>query len=73
MTIEKEVFKRKKIVFDKLLKVGFRKISDGYFYSKVFSDGEFRADITVSQNGMVTGKVIEIETEEEYLPLRTEM
>ena len=35
-------------------------------------DGDFRADITVSPDGAVAGRVIDTAAEEEYLPLRME-
>ena len=72
MELEKEIFKRSNINYNKLLKYGFKKVKDKYIYEKSFLDNEFKAIIYIS-NGIVEGKVIDLETNEEYLGLRTKM
>ncbi len=82
MSIESDFFARKRPDYNRIESCGFQKIkadrrgSDGnkdsgcYKYSEVFMDGQFRADIMIDSDGRVSGNVIDLETEEEYLPLR---
>jgi len=72
MTIENEVFKKFDIDVSKLTKYGFIKKSDVYVYAKTFKDGEFKAIITINSKGEISGKVFDLENNEEYLPLRVE-
>ena len=72
MTIENEIFKRYSVNFEKLVKYGFQKIKDEYSYEKLFHNDEFRAEIIITKSGVVHGKVIEIESNDEFLPLRVE-
>ena len=58
--------------FSKLKKYGFSKNGSGYFFSKNFMQNEFKAEIKVNSKGKLTGKVIELETKEEYLPIHIE-
>lgn len=69
MNIEQEVFKRRKICFDKLLEYGFQQEGNHYVYSTIFMDG-FRADIKIDQDGFVSGKVYDLDMEEEYTNFR---
>ncbi|MBQ6496026.1 MAG: MmcQ/YjbR family DNA-binding protein [Firmicutes bacterium] len=70
MSIESEFFKRSRPDFRKLERSGFLKEKGNYFYSAAFFDRQFRAELTISETGIVTGRVIDVETEEEYLPIR---
>jgi len=72
MTIENDVFKKVNIDISKLEKYGFKKKSDVYIYEKLFKDEEFKAIITINSKGEISGKVFDIENDEEYLPLRVE-
>ena len=72
MNIEDEVFKKYKLKKDKLISYGFKKKNEIYKYSKTFMNGDFRAEICIDTDGHVSGKVIEIELEEEYTNLRIE-
>lgn len=72
MTIEDEIFKRYSVDFEKLVKYGFQKIKDEYSFVKLFHNDEFRAKIIIAKSGVVLGKVIEIESNDEFLPLRVE-
>ncbi len=69
--LEKEIFERAKVDFNKLVEYGFDKKQDTYYYSSVFLDG-FRADITVDHKGVLTGKVYDLSMEEEYINFRIE-
>ena len=73
MNIEDEVFKRSSIIFNRLEKYGFIKNNNNYVLEKQFLNDEFKAIITIDSNGKVDGKVIDLEVNEEYLGLRTEM
>ena len=48
MGLEEKVFERKKPDFEKLAEFGFQKDKEGYHYSQLFMDGDFRADISIS-------------------------
>lgn len=58
--------------FSKLKKYGFTKKGNAYIYSNIFMQNEFKAEIKVDSKGKLTGKVIELETNEEYLPIQIE-
>jgi len=72
MTIENEVFKKVDIDISKLAEYGFKKKSDVYIYEQLFKDGEFKAIITINSKGEISGKVFDVENNDEYLPLRVE-
>ena len=72
MSIESEIFKKAVVDFAKLEAYGFEKQADGYTLQKIFKNGDFRADVSVDKQGNVSGKVYEIATDEEFLPLRVE-
>ena len=70
--IEEKVFQRKRPVIERLIKKGFWKTPDGYWYETDFMEGEFRAVIQFNKNGKLTGQVIDQMNGEEYAPLRME-
>lgn len=72
MKIEDNIFQRYTPNFIKITEYGFTKNKTSYFFEKIFHDGEFKAVIKVSKDGKITGKVIEIENNDEFLPLKTE-
>ena len=67
---EKLVFEKSRVNEEKLLAYGFHPVKNGWKISIPFHDGAFTAVIRVRTDGTVTGRVIETEMEEEYLPLR---
>lgn len=71
MNIETEIFKRTKLNIDTLIPYGFMKNGNVYKYSKNFMDS-FRADIVIDEEGMVTGKVYDLNVDEEYINFRIE-
>ena len=76
--IESDFFKRSRPDFRKLEAFGFRLVSGSndnkraYTYSEELPDGQFLAEFCVSEDGGITGRVIDLETNEEYLPIRVE-
>ena len=60
MSIEKEVFKRCKIDFEKLLSYGFSNENDDYIYSKNIMNDNFRVDIIVTKDGRIAGTVLDL-------------
>ena len=72
MTIEEKIFKRTIIDFDRLPKFGFTKSDDKWTYGELFMDGDFKAVVNITPQGLVSGTVFETATEDEFLPLRVE-
>ena len=72
MTIEDEIFKRTKIDFDKVEKYGFQKENTVYQYSKNIMKDTFRVDIEINKDGVVKGKIYDLDMEEEYTNFRVE-
>ena len=70
MSIERSVFERSHVNFDKLIDYGFVYDNGKYYYSSVIIKDLFRADIVIDNKGNVMGKVIDIEVGLEYLPIR---
>ena len=73
MNIENEIFKRTVVNFDNLEKYGFKKESNTYIYESIFLNNEFKAIINVNDKGLVSGKVIDLQVDEEYTNIRIEM
>ena len=71
--MENEVFKRTNVNFIELKKYGFKKIKENYVFEKQFLNDEFKAIITIDENGIISGKVIDLQFDEEYTNIRTEM
>ena len=72
MDIEKEIFKNSTVDFSKLESYGFQKKKDCYILSKIFLGGAFEAQIGVDTKGEVSGKVFDLQAEEEYTAIRFE-
>ena len=72
MSIESEIFKKYIPNNNELIKYGFKKFNNSYKFSKTFMNNTFRADIVIDDKGQITGKVIEIELDEEYTNFRME-
>lgn len=73
MNIENNIFKKSHVNLNGLVNYGFKKENGTYIYEKVFLDNDFKAIITIDKDGSVSGKVIDLQADEEYLGLRTEM
>lgn len=72
MNLENEIFKRTHVDLQKLEEYGFQKDNDCYKFSKTFMENNFRADIIVDHNGNVSGKVYDLQVDEEYTNIRIE-
>lgn len=72
MNIEKEIFKKCVINFDKLLPYGFEKSGDKYIISKNILEDSFRIDVEISSNSLVKGKIFDLSFGEEYTNYRIE-
>ena len=70
MTVEQEVFRRMRFDKDKMEDGGFVKKGDRWKLNTDFMNGDFIAEITVMENGDVSGKVTDKMNDEEYAPLR---
>ena len=64
--IEKEVFSRTHVVFNKLKKYGFKEKGETYIFSKSFMDDAFEVIVTVDKEGKISSKVIDNDLKEEY-------
>ena len=70
MSIETEYFKRRRPDWRKLEAFGFEK-SEGLFrYADLLDGIDFRGELEVSERGEISGRVIDLDTDEEYLPIR---
>ena len=72
MNIEEEIFKRANVNYKLLIDYGFKKNKDEFIFEKNFFNDEFKAVITISNKG-ISGKVIDLQVNEEYLALKTKM
>ncbi len=70
--IEHEIFSKSKCDFSKLEPFGFVKNYDGYFYSRLIINNDFRVEVQISNSGEVKGKVIELAFDDEYTNYRVE-
>ena len=73
MKIEQELFASYQVIKENLLGYGFDFFDDVYTYTKDFHNDEFKALIVIDEHGILTGKVIEKEFDEEFLQLRNEV
>lgn len=58
-SIEECVFARKRWVLEKMLAFGFQQVGDDYVLERSFLDGDFEVVLTVTEKGVVTGRVID--------------
>ena len=69
-TIEERVFARRRWVPEKMRAFGFRPVGDGYVLERSFLDGDFKAVLSVTEKGAVTGRVIDAISQDDYYQLR---
>lgn len=73
MDIENDIFKRTNVNFKLLEKYGFKKENEIYIIEKNFLNDDFKAVISINNKGNITGKVIDLQLNEEYTNIRTNM
>ena len=72
MDIEQQVFSRRRFVHSLMLSHGFRESEKDMVLESDFMDGSFHSVLTVTSEGIVSGKVIDVMNDEEYTQLRFE-
>lgn len=72
MTVEEKIFRCAVIDFSKLADYGFIHSAKGWVYSKEFMHGDFKAIVTVDEQGNIFGEVYETDSDDIYFPLRVE-
>lgn len=70
MEIEDNIFKKFIPDFKNLENYGFIKKNSNYHFEKNFKNNKFKTIIEISNDGKVKGNVYDLETDDEYLPLR---
>ena len=73
MNIEKEIFKNAVVDYKKLIKYGFKNNNSSYFYEKKFLNDDFKAIIVIDECCNISGKVIDLQTGDEYTNIKTKL
>jgi len=73
LNIEKDIFKRTIVNFKQIELYGFKKENNKYIFEKNFLKDDFKAIITIDDKGIISGKVIDLQINEEYTNINTEM
>ncbi len=66
MDIEKNIFKRYKLIKEKLEPFGFNKLDNGYVYKENIMDNTFQINVFIEDDGVVTTQIIDLSFNEEY-------
>ena len=69
MGIEEGLFKRKRVILEKLIPFGFVQTEQGYVYRELMLSGDFEVEVHLDKEGQVTGRVIDVDLGEEYTAL----
>lgn len=72
MSIEQEIFKKSNVNYQKLKEFGFTYENNVYSYTKNFLNDDFQAVITIDEQGNISGKVYDLQMNDEYLGIRVE-
>ncbi len=70
LEIEKTIFEKTRCDFRQLKSYGFEKKGEGYLFVTTILNGEFRGEVLVDPEGAVSGKLYDIEWNEEYTNFR---
>jgi len=73
MNSENNFFKKSKINYDKLIKYGFKEIDGNYTYERNFLNNQFKFILTIDKDEKILTKVIDLDSNEEFLNIRSEM
>lgn len=68
--MEDEIFENSQVNFNKLIKYGFKKENNNYIYETLINKDKFKVIIIVDINSKVSGKIIDLKLNEEYLNYR---
>lgn len=66
LNLENKIFARSHPDFGRLLEYGFKKKGNSYYYKASLLSGDFSAELTISGQGRVAGKVFDNTSGEEY-------
>ncbi len=72
MSLESDFFLKKLVNFALLEPYGFRLKEGAYHYSAAIMEGQFRAAITITAEGAVSGRLFDLESGAEYSALHVE-
>ena len=72
MSLEQEIFSRRTLKPETLEPFGFVREGRVWRYQELFLDGDFRAEVSVADNGQVLGRVFDVADDEEYLPVHVD-
>ena len=72
MSLEQEIFSRRTLKPETLEPFGFVREGRVWQYQELFLDGDFRAEVSVAENGQVLGRVFDVADDEEYLPVHVD-
>lgn len=67
MSLESDLFRNLRPAADQLVKYGFQQTKTGWIYEAGLLNGQFYAEIIVSNKGNVSGKVIDQSTGDEFI------
>ena len=70
MSIESDIFKKFKVDFTKLKQYGFHQKQTQWIFEKALMNGQFMAHLCVSEGGLLSGQVCDVDTGDEYVLLR---
>lgn len=71
MQLESKIFTKAQPNFAKLKSYGFQHKNNNYHFQKNFHKDAFQAQVTISNKGRITGKVIDLDLNDEYLPIHS--
>ena len=69
MSFESDIFRKKRVVFERLVPFGFQKSQGGYEFRETILDGAFEVRVHVAADGEVSTHVIDTDLNEEYLAI----
>lgn len=70
MDIEKDIFQKSVIDYDKLIPYGFQKKEDKYVLSKDILNQSFQVNVEISSSGIVKGSIYDLTFHDEYMNFR---
>ena len=70
MKIEKEIFQKYRVEFNKLREYGFIENNGKYIYTKNFLNDNFKCIVIIDKQSKIEGKVIDLDTNLEYTNIR---